>query len=160
MRPFLLLAAAAAAASLAFPAAAQRAMDEDVKINQLIVYGDEVCPPSTVDEIIVCARKPESERFRIPEDMRESINHPPEKAWGARVEAMEYVGATGIGSCTPVGPGGSIGCLNQLIREARAERAAAGSTNWNRLIEEARQERLGRIDAEAEAVERDLERAD
>ena len=47
-----------------------------------------------------------------------------------------------------------IGCFEDVVRAARAERASSDSVNWNRLIEEARQERLSRIDAEAEAAER------
>ena len=30
------------------------------KVNQLIIYGDDPCPPSQGGEITVCARKPES----------------------------------------------------------------------------------------------------
>jgi hypothetical protein len=46
-----------------------------------------------------------------------------------------------------------IGCYNQLVREARAERAGAEGVNWERLIEEARQERLSKIDQKAAADE-------
>ena len=161
MKLSLLTAAALAALAAAAPAAAQDAAaagPDDVRVNQLIIYGDEACPPSTEEEIVVCARKPESERFRIPENLRDNPNDPRSNSWSNKAIELSYVGRTGIGSCTPTGPGGSSGCFNQLVNQARAERAGRDEVNWDRLIDEARQERLGRIDAEAEAVERDLAR--
>jgi hypothetical protein len=154
----LAIASLAAAFLLPSPASAQSAVSgpvmEDVKINQMIVYGDEACPASTDDVITVCARRPEGDRYRIPENLRGL--DPSEDSWVNRAESLEYVGSGGIGSCSPVGPGGSVGCLTQLINQARAERANSDEVNWNRLIEEARQERLGRIDAEAASVERQI----
>ena len=126
------------------------------RVNQLIVYGDDPCPTSSEEEIVVCARKSESERFRIPENLRENPNATRAQSWTNQAIELQYVGRTGIGSCSPVGPGGSIGCYEELVRQARAERQGRDSVNWNRLIEEARQERLGRIDEESEAIEREL----
>ena len=37
---------------------------------------------------------------------------------------MEYVGAAGVNSCTPVGAGGWTGCYQQMLRQAREERRA------------------------------------
>lgn len=145
----LLLAAVPAFAQDA-PAAAG---PDDVRINQLVVYGDDPCPQSTDEEITVCARKPDGERFRIPEVLRSDPNDPVNESWANRAIEMQYVGRGGIGSCSTVGPGGASGCYNELIRQARAERAGRDSVNWNRLIEEARQERLDKIDEQAEAEE-------
>ncbi|MDT9598170.1 hypothetical protein [Sphingosinicella rhizophila] len=142
-------------AAFAAPAFAQEPVD-GAKVNQLIVYGDDPCPQSTDAEIIVCARKPEGERFRIPENLREDPNAPVNQSWINRAEQLEYVGRSGIGSCSTVGQGGMIGCFNDIVRAARAERATRDQVNWNQLIEEARQERLGRIDAQSEAIEEDL----
>ena len=61
--------------------------------------------------------------------------------------------AAGIGSCSTVGPGGSSAASTRSSAQARAERASRDSVNWNRLIEEARQERLGKIDEQAEAAD-------
>src|SRR3569833_1740105 len=64
--PLVALAAAA-------PAAAQENGPVDSpneRVNQLIVYGDNKCHDSTVNDITVCARKPVGERFRIPKDLR------------------------------------------------------------------------------------------
>jgi hypothetical protein len=141
------------AMAFAFPVSAQRA---EPKVNQLIVYGDDPCPAGDADEIVVCARKPDSDRYRIPEAFRENPNDPRNESWANRALELSYVGRTGIGSCSTVGPGGFIGCYDQLVRSARAERAGNDEINWNRLVEAARQERLDRIDAEAEAVEREL----
>jgi hypothetical protein len=151
----LLLLAAFAASLPAAPALAQApaAAAADGKISQLIVYGDDPCPRGNPDEIVVCARKPESERYRIPRSLRGDPNDPKNQAWSERASELQYVGRSGIGSCTPVGPGGGTGCFNQLVREARAERAGRDEVNWNALIEAARQERLGKIDARAAAEE-------
>jgi len=153
MKP-LLLAAAGAGLLAAAPASAQAPAAEP-KISTMIVYGDDACPPSTDDTIVVCARKPEGERFRIPEVLRSDPNDPKNQAWAERATTLEYAGRSGIGSCSPVGPGGASGCFNQLVRDARADRRTADDVNWNALIEQARRERLGRIDEQAEAEEAD-----
>jgi hypothetical protein len=151
----LLLAAAVLAAA---PASAQQEPEataaEDARVNQLIVYGDDPCAPSSEDEIIVCARLPEDERFRIPGPLRPDPNDPRSRSWADRAIELSYVGRTGIGSCSPVGPGGFIGCHNELVRQARAERQAREGIRWNQLIEEARRDRLRRIDRDAAEIER------
>ena len=147
------LLAAGLVLAAAAPATAQEASGpQDLKVNQLIIYGDETCPPSTDDQINVCAKLPESDRYRIPENLR-TRNDPESNSWYNRAIELSYVGRSGIGSCSTTGPGGMIGCFNQLVAQATAERANSDQVNWNRLIEDARQERLGRIDAEAEAIE-------
>lgn len=148
-----LLATAAALAALstgltlaAMPAAAQ---DEDgERVNQVIVYGDDPCPASTGNEITVCARKPEGERYRIPAPLR-GVDSPKSEAWTNRVEAYETVGAFGTLSCSPVGPGGSLGCTQQLIDRAYAEKENASDVRFSELIAAERQKRLSRIDEEA-----------
>ena len=148
-----------AAAFLAAPAFGQAPAGpagpaiDDTRVNQLIVYGDDPCPESTDEEITVCVKLKESERFRIPENLRDNPNDPINQAWGERAVALQYVGRSGIGSCSPTGPGGMIGCYNDLVRQARAERAGRDSVNWNRLIEEARQKRLDKIDEQAAEAE-------
>jgi hypothetical protein len=147
----------AAVALLAAPAAAQEeapAAVGEARVNQLIVYGDDACPPSNDAEIIVCARLPEEERFRIPRGMRDRPNDPASRSWTDRAIELSYLGRSGIGSCSPVGAGGFIGCHNELVRRAEAERRAAGGISWGRLIDEARRDRLRRIDREADEIER------
>ncbi len=104
------------------PGLAQAAGD---RISEIIVYGNDPCPRSTDDEVVVCARKPESERYRIPERLRTAGPRQTREAWANRARALETVGATGINSCSPVGPGGFTGCLIQVINQARAQRGEA-----------------------------------
>jgi hypothetical protein len=165
MRSRLLAAAALAAFALAAPAGAQGqggakagavTPEQELKVNQLIVYGNDPCPRSA-DEIIVCARRPEEDRYRIPAPLRQTEG-PASNSWANRALELQYVGRTGVQSCSPVGPGGASGCMTQLINQARAERAAADGVNWNALIEDARQERMGRVDAESEEIEREQSR--
>ena len=125
---------------------------DDARVNQLIIFGNDTCPPSTDEQINVCAKLPEGDRYRIPENLR-TTNDPQSNSWYNRAIELSYVGRTGTDSCSPVGPGGQTGCFNQLVAQARAERQGSETVNWNALIEQARQERLGRIDADAEAVE-------
>ena len=150
MKRFVLAAAAFAAA----PAVAQdesrpAAPEAEARVNQLIVYGEDSCPPSNEDEIIVCARLPEEERFRIPSSLRGRPNDPASRSWRDRAIELSYVGRSGIGSCSPAGAGGFVGCHNELVNQARAERQGARDINWARLVDEARRERGRRIDREA-----------
>lgn len=139
------------AAFVPLPAAAQDAAGD--RVNQLVIYGDDPCPQSTDNEIVVCARKSENERFRIPETLRDNPNAAVNDSWAARAQSFEYVGKSGTNSCSPTGAGGFTGCTQDLLRQAYAERAQDDTVNWGRLIEEERQKRLSRIDADADAVE-------
>ena len=56
-----------------------------------------------------------------PRALRQGGSLQSRQAWAARARSLEYVGRTGIQSCSPVGPGGHTGCLEQLIATARAE---------------------------------------
>lgn len=144
-----------AALVLALTATAAPALAQDdaatsggEKVNQVIVYGDDPCPASSGDEITVCARKPESERFRIPEPLR-GIDRPQSEAWNNKVLAYETAGRFGTDSCSPVGAGGFTGCTQQLIQRASAERANGTDVRFGELIQKEREKRLGTIDATA-----------
>ena len=83
------------------------------------VFGTEKCPePASPDEIVVCARLPDAEIYRIPKQLRAANN--------ARVSPFQANrnlllgdasgGAGGsIGSCSANGPGGMIGCSKKEI---------------------------------------------
>ena len=86
------------------------ALAQNGKVSEIIVYGTDPCPRSTEDEIVVCARKPESERYRIPERLRQGGSLQSRQSWAARARQFETVGATGTMTCSPVGPGGYTGC--------------------------------------------------
>tara|TARA_R110000850_G_scaffold23581_8_gene69622 strand:- start:867 stop:1490 length:624 start_codon:yes stop_codon:yes gene_type:complete len=153
MKKFLLSAAALSGAGLlAVPVQAQDKAGD--RVNQLVIYGDDPCPQSTEDEIVVCARKDENERYRIPETLRGGeLGDAKNQAWAERVRSYEYVGKSGTSSCSPTGAGGFTGCTQELLRQAYAEKGIDDTVNWGQLIEEERQKRLARIDAEADAVE-------
>lgn len=91
------------------------------QVGYVIVYGSDPCPRSTDSEVVVCARKPESERYRIPERYRESGPPQTRESWASKARSFEYVGRTGIQSCSAVGPGGFTGCLSNMIDRAKAE---------------------------------------
>jgi len=151
------LALGLASAALAMGAAPAFAQDDDgellpanEKVNQLIIYGDDACPPSVGDEITVCARKDEGERYRIPDILRQS-GSPQNEAWNERVLAYETVGNFGTMSCSPSGYGGWTGCTQQLVDAAYKERASSSDIRFSELIQQEREKRLSTIDSEAAA---------
>ena len=125
----------------ASPAAAEPAQSGGDKMNLVIIYGNDECPPSKGDEITVCARKDESERYRIPAPFRDHPA-PGNEAWTNRVIAYESVGATGAQSCSPVGAGGWTGCEAKFIRNGMAEKKAQSDVQFSKLIDAERQKRL------------------
>lgn len=139
---------------------AASAQDAGEKVNQLIVYGDDPCPASRDGEITVCARKNESERFRIPAPLRESGDLQKNEAWNNKVLAYETVGAFGTRSCSPVGPGGSLGCTEKLINNAFAEKRESSDVRFSELIQAEREKRLATIDQEAAATQGRVEQAE
>jgi hypothetical protein len=97
------------------PAVAQRNTNEQV----LVIFGDDSCPRDTI-----CVRRSESERYRIPQELRRIEPSAQSNSWAARARSMEYVGASGTNSCTPSGAGGWTGCYAQMLKQAREERRA------------------------------------
>jgi hypothetical protein len=127
---YLTFAAAGLAATLPALVAPAPALAQQSKVSESIVYGTDPCPRSTEDEVVVCARKPEADRYRIPERYRQSGSRQSRESWANRAIALESYGATGINSCSPVGGGGFTGCEQQLINQAVQERKeeAAGQS--------------------------------
>jgi hypothetical protein len=109
---------AAGFAALPAPAMAQSAPT----VAEIIVYGNDPCPRSTDDQVVVCARRPEAERYRIPPKYRPSGPPQASESWANKSKVLETVGDSGINSCSPVGPGGYTGCLAQVIKQAREQR--------------------------------------
>ena len=99
------------------------------KMAEIVVFGNDPCPRSTDDEVVVCTRVPESYRYRMPEAYRPSGTYPQRQAWANKAKSIERVGRTGIQSCSPVGPAGYTGCMQQMIDEAKAESRDAKSGN-------------------------------
>jgi hypothetical protein len=158
MRLALPLVAVAALAGLASPAAAQQADGGSDKVNAVIVYGNDECPKPIGDEITICARKEEKERYRIPQGLRETPSAKSD-SWNTRVLAYERVGKTGTMSCTPTGAGGWTGCSQKLIDQAYAEKKGE-DMSFAKLIEEERAKRTATIDADAQATQARVEQAE
>lgn len=159
MKRLMIAAAALSSATCLFvvPAAAQDQPGD--KVNQVIVYGDDPCPQSAGDEITVCARKAEEERYRIPAPLRD-VDKPGNESWTQKVQAYETVGANGINSCSPVGAGGEYGCTQKLINAAYAERKQASDVKFGQMIAKARKDRLSTIDQEAAEEQGRVEQAE
>ena len=136
------------------PAAAQDQAGD--KVNVIDVYGDDPCPQSSAEEIVVCRRMDESDRYRIPEPLRGS-DSPANESWSSKVRAYEAVGDFGPLSCSPVGAGGELGCTAQMIAAAYEEKRTGPGVRAAELIAQARDERLATIDAEAAETQRRVE---
>ncbi len=147
----------ASAIATAAPATAQEEAGD--KVNMVIVYGDDECPPPNEGEITVCARKEENERYRIPENLRVSESGE-NVAWTERVDRYEMVGSFGTFSCDPAGAGGFTGCTQQMISAAYADKEGASSVRFSQLIAAARAERLSTIDADAAAQQERVEQVE
>jgi hypothetical protein len=118
--------AAIVAGVAALPAPAEAQANS---VSEIIVYGNDPCPRSTDDQVVVCARRPETERYRLPEKYRPSGTRQQKEAWANKARSLETVGSTGINSCSPVGPGGFTGCLTQVIKQARQENRERSQDN-------------------------------
>ena len=115
-----------AATVLVFPPAAVHGQDPPERVETVTVYGDDPCPKSQGEDIVICGRKPESERFRIPKELRRSRDERRGAAWTTRVAEMEEATRfTKPNSCSAVGSWGQTGCLEAAIRDWLAARRAA-----------------------------------
>jgi hypothetical protein len=93
----------------------------------LVIYGNDKCPTNdNGDEIVVCQRLDEAERFRIPKNLRDDKAGTPQQteSWAVRSQGALGAGATGTGSCSAVGASGSTGCFVKRATQARAESRA------------------------------------
>jgi hypothetical protein len=125
MKAALSIAALGAASAAALTLLPAPATAQEERVRRLVVYGRDPCPRAqSADEVVVCARRPETERYRIPRELRDAVTEddPESTSWAARAEALEYVGRTGIQSCSTVGPGGVSGCWNEMVRAWRRDR--------------------------------------
>ncbi len=118
--------AAAPAPAAPTQTAAARPVDNDAKTVSVVVYGADPCPPGKDDEIVVCAREPENERYRIPKRFRGKKAEPAVgNAWGNKVRGSEDASRMAAGlpnTCSAIGSGGQTGCYQQFINQAAQER--------------------------------------
>src|SRR5687768_18343502 len=108
--------------AFAAPAAVDAQQPAPMRESHVVVYGDDPCPQSSAHEIVVCARRPDDERYRIPEPLRRS-NRRTEASWSSHAAELDEVQRdTRPDSCSVVGSYGQSGCTRQMIRQWRAER--------------------------------------
>lgn len=121
MKTALLIAAgfAISAMAMVLPAAPANAQRGGIVMD---IFGDQKCPVSNGEEIVVCRRLPAYEQYRIPKDLRDAAKDAPAPNWTARALNLEYIGRNGPSTCTPASSGSETGCWTQLMKEARAER--------------------------------------
>ncbi len=135
----LLMLAIAAGPALAAPApsalkpAPSADGDRSLPRQRLVtVFGTEECPkPTSADEIVVCARLPDSQIYRIPEKLRTAKNDrmSPFQANRNLLLGDASGGAGGsIGSCSVNGPGGFIGCNSKQVDAWAQDRASRMGT--------------------------------
>jgi hypothetical protein len=128
MKAILFMSAAAAVALfMAAPAGAQDGAATSERVSRVIVYGNDPCPRGD-GEIIICGRRPDSERYRVPEELRDDVaeRDPDNESWAVQAQSLEFVGRSGIQSCSTSGPGGSTGCWAEMMRAWRNERRVEG----------------------------------
>lgn len=98
----------------------------DTKTINIVVYGNDPCPAGKGDEIVVCAREPESERYRIPKRFRgKKVQAAPGNSWNNKVRSTEDASRMAAGlpdTCSAVGSGGQTGCFQRFQTQARLQR--------------------------------------
>jgi hypothetical protein len=120
----------AAAPTPAQAKAAKQAADNaalaEGKTISMVVYGNDPCPTGKDGEIVICAREPESERYRIPKRFRGKKEQPAVgNAWNNKVRSTEDASRTAAGlpdTCSAVGSGGQSGCFAKFANQAHLQR--------------------------------------
>lgn len=125
MLKLALSATAAGALGVTIAALPSVASAQSTPRGEVIVYGTDPCPRSTDDNVVVCVRRKEEERYRIPQAYRETGTRQQNQSWAVQSQAMRSIGATGAMSCSAVGPGGHTGCVLQKNEEWAQEKAEA-----------------------------------
>jgi hypothetical protein len=127
MRRLLILSMAlsgAAAIQIAAPAPVLAQISQDRVID---VYGDEKCPSSGGQQIVVCHHHDIQEKYRIPKDLRDSEPEP--QAAGGNIGAASAVATTGgtgvqVQSCNAIGAGVNAGCTKSQLDNWKAQQRA------------------------------------
>lgn len=120
MKKLLIISIALATLPLSTPLIAQERI--------LTIFGEDKCPSNTI-----CVTAPESERYRIPKGLRQSVPSPDATSWAVRSQATLSEGYAGSG-CSVAG--GQIGtCFEKQLRAARAEAKALAAAKKDRIDE-------------------------
>lgn len=113
------------------PALAQEAQTGTTpeRIRSVTLTGDQKCPESTAEEVVVCSRIDPDEQYRVPKELRDSAEVPAQnQSWVNRAATADQIGRVAGGlpdTCSPVGTGGQTGCALALNRAYAAEKKAA-----------------------------------
>ncbi len=102
------------------------------RISFLVTFGDDKCPESVGDEIIVCAPALEGDRYRIPKDLRkdEEAVISGGTSWTSAVENLDgYSRAILPNSCSVNGSNGFTGCTRAALEQWHAERRGKQDAN-------------------------------
>lgn len=112
----------------ASPTAAADSMGTYQELTRVVQKRSDCLSAANPDEIVVCGRKQDNLRYRLPLPSSEPIIG----SYGARSVAAERYGFMqdrsegGSGSCTAVGPNGASGCT--VLRWKMADEQNAGRT--------------------------------
>ena len=112
----LMLGAASAATALVGMTAFPTAATAQAGNRSITIYGNDPCPRDAI-----CIRAPESQRYRLPQSQNPQGTPQERNSWANKSKSLMTVGATGVGSCSAVGPGGQSGCLIQEINRAKQD---------------------------------------
>ena len=102
---------------------------ENERWSFLITYGEEDCPEAQEGEILVCAERPESERYRIPSTVykKPELPHTGDQSLTAANETLEgFARLSRPNSCSVVGSNGWTGCQAAALRQWFAEKREDG----------------------------------
>lgn len=112
----------------AFLPVAALAADPPARTVTTTVYGTDPCPRPKGDEIIVCGREPEGERYRIPKRFRSGprVESGASASWASRVAGLEDAQRfTRPNSCSAIGSNGQTGCTQAMLQQWFRERHMA-----------------------------------
>lgn len=109
------------AALLALQAASAPAADLDPLFNAARVTkrAEVRCAEGAGEEIVVCGRRVDPERYRVPPQLRDRGFDPKGSTQSVSRERnalMDGTDSSSLGSCSTVGPGGMTGCLNKAVK--------------------------------------------
>lgn len=108
------------------PAAEQPSDGSQPRQRLVTVFGAEPCPkPASKDEVVVCARLPEAEVYRIPKALRQAENRVSPFQRNRNLLLGDASGGAGgaIGSCSVIGGSGIVGCTTRDVDNWARDRA-------------------------------------
>ncbi|MGB5078796.1 MAG: hypothetical protein WBO17_15050 [Sphingorhabdus sp.] len=131
-----LLAAALLNAINPLPALADTSLSRQAsppeRVSFLVTFGEDACPAAHDDEIVVCAPAPESDRYRIPKDLRKNEIEIVSggSSWTSAVESLDaYSRANLPNSCSVNGSNGFTGCTRAALEQWHSERRSKRNAN-------------------------------